>query len=121
MGIQSEAETVNVKRKEYVNQMKTKINRWNAEDERKQAKANKLKADDLVQYHLQFAELVEKRREPGAGMSALQKARETAWEDVKSGVDVVRSAMVESIQAAQACSKQLSAKPGTQTAHASHR
>lgn len=112
---------MNVKRNEYVAKLKAKISRWNDEDERKQVKANKLKADDLVQYHVQFAELVEKRREPGSSMSVLQKAREAAWEDVKVGVDVVRLALVESIQAAQACSEQLAVKQGTQTAHASHR
>ena len=112
---------MNVKRNEYAAKMKAKISRWNDEDKRKQVKVKKLKADDLVPYHMQFAELVEKRREPGAGMSVLHKAREAAWEDVKAGVDVVRSAMVESLNAVQACSEQLAVKQGTQTAHASHR
>jgi hypothetical protein len=112
---------VNAKRSEYAAKMKVKINRWNDEDERKQNKANKLKADDLVQYHVQFAELVEKRREPGSSMSVLQKAREAAWEDVKVGVDIVRLALVESIQAAQACSEQLAVKQLAPTTHAPHR
>ena len=92
---------MNEARNAYVETMKLKIDEWNNDIDRLQAKADQAKADIQVEYKKQVAELKDKRQDLYRRMSELKKASETAWEDMKSGLDSAWEAMGESIKSAQ--------------------
>ena len=104
---EKEPDIMDKKRNEYASKMKRNILKWNVEDDKVRAAAFKLKADNMVQYRNQFNELKANRRGLAGKNSAIQNDREAAWEDVKAGVDIVRQALIESINAAKLCSGRL--------------
>jgi len=75
------------KRDAYVQKMKAKLDEWNAEIDKLQAKADQAKAASKIQYQKQITELREKRKEIEDKIAALQEAGESAWEDLKQGLE----------------------------------
>jgi len=89
------------KRDAYVQKLKENIDKRNVQIDKFQAKADQAQAEAQVQYREQIEELKAKRQELVVKIAELQKARETAWEDVKTGVDSAWKTMGESIKAAR--------------------
>ena len=89
------------KRNAYVEKLKANIDEWNVEIDKFKDKADQAKADAQVQCRKHVEELKAKRHELEVKIAELQKAKETAWEDVKAGVDTAWHAMGESIKAAK--------------------
>ena len=89
------------KRNAYVETMKVKIDEWNIEIDKLQAKADQAKLDTQVEYKKQVEELKGKRQDLYRKMSEMKKASETAWEDMKAGLDAAWQAMGESVKLAQ--------------------
>ncbi len=85
------------KRETYVRKLKGNIDKWNDEIDKFQARADSTKSDVKVKYRCQVNELKTKRQELEGKMTELQKDGGAAWDDVTTGVDAVRDALVESI------------------------
>jgi uncharacterized coiled-coil DUF342 family protein len=71
----------------YVQKLKAKIDEWNAEIDKLSAQANQSQADLKLRYLEQVEELKEKRNEAGAKLEALQEAGESAWDEIKDGLE----------------------------------
>ena len=89
------------KRDEYVQKMKAKIDDWNLAIDHLQAKADKATVDVLDQYKSEIEKLKAKRTEFEGKMSELQASGESAWENLKTGVDHAWKAMGDSIHEAK--------------------
>jgi len=71
----------------YVQKMKAKIDEWNADIDKLTAKADQAEADVKIRYHQQLEELRAKRQEMENKIADLQSAGESAWEEMKQGVE----------------------------------
>lgn len=89
------------KRDAYVEKLKGNIVKWNAEIDEFQAKADQAKAEAQAEFHKQITEIKAKRIVLEEKIEELNKAKDEAWEDVKSGVDVSRQILGQAITAAK--------------------
>jgi hypothetical protein len=89
------------KRDAYVAEMKVKIDEWNKTLDQFQVKANQTTADVLVQCKSEIEKLKAKRTDFEGKMSELQSSGETAWEDMKTGVDQAWVTMGDTLRAAK--------------------
>ncbi|AMV70492.1 hypothetical protein JCM30471_24850 [Desulfuromonas carbonis] len=71
----------------YVEKVKSKIDQWNAEIEKFQAKARGAKADARIEYEEQVEELKDRRDALQEKVADLEKAGGQAWEDLKAGAE----------------------------------
>jgi hypothetical protein len=89
------------KRDAYVEEMKVKLDQWNAGMDKFQVKANQATADVLADYKYHLERIKAKRGEFEVKMSELKAAGETAWEDLKSGVESSWQTMGDALHAAK--------------------
>lgn len=89
------------KRDAYVEKLKGNIDKWNAEIDAFQAKADQAKTDVQVELHKQIVEIKAKRQALEGKMADLKNAADEAWEDVKGGVDVARQILGQAINSAK--------------------
>lgn len=75
------------KRDAYVQKLKAKMNEWNAEIDKIEAKADQADAESKIEYEKQVEDLRAKRKEVEDKMAELQQAGEGAWEDLKKGIE----------------------------------
>ena len=75
------------KRDAYVQKLKSKLDEWNADIGKLEAKADKAEAEAKIEYHKQIADLRSRRKEVEAKIRELQAAGEGAWEDLKQGLE----------------------------------
>jgi uncharacterized coiled-coil DUF342 family protein len=92
---------VGTKRDAYVEKLKGNIDKWNAELDVLQAKADQAKADAKVELGKHIAEIKAKRQALEAKMGELKNSADEAWEDVKKGVDVARQILGQAINSAK--------------------
>jgi len=71
----------------YVQKLKAKIDEWNAEIDKLSAQANQSQADLKLSYLEHVEELKEKRNEAAAKLESLQEAGESAWDEIKEGLE----------------------------------
>lgn len=88
------------KRDAYVKKLKAKMDEWNAEIDKLEAKASQASADSQIKYQQQIEQLKEQRAEAERRMDELSRASGGAWEDLKAGVDGAWQALGEAIQSA---------------------
>lgn len=88
-------------REEYIRKMKAKLEEWNAEINTLNARAEKVTANVRNEYHEQITSLKTKQAAARQRIEELQQAGETAWEDLKSGVELAWTAMGEAIDSAR--------------------
>jgi predicted nuclease with TOPRIM domain len=88
-------------REEYIRKMQAKLEEWNAEIDTLIAKAGKAEADVKNEYISQVEALKAKQAAARQRIEALQQAGESAWEDLKSGVELAWTAMGEAIDSAR--------------------
>ncbi len=89
------------KRDAYLAKLKTRLDEWNADINKLEAKASQLNEESKAQYRIQIENLRTKRTELEQKISDLRKASEEAWTDVKGGVEGARKALDEAIQSAR--------------------
>jgi chromosome segregation ATPase len=89
------------KRDNYIEEVKSKIDRWNVEINKFQAKAGKAKAAAQAQLTKELNEIKSKRKVLEEQIAEMQRAGETAWEDVKVGVDLAWQTLGDAIQTAK--------------------
>ncbi len=75
------------KRDAYVQQMKARMDEWNAEIDKLKAKADQAKAGSKIEYQRQIEDLREKRNKFQHRITEIEQAGEGAWEDLKQGVE----------------------------------
>jgi len=76
-------------RTQYVEKAKARIDQWNADIEKLQAKANEAKADAKIEYEDQLKELRAQRDEAKAKLEEMAEASDSAWDDMKAGFERV--------------------------------
>lgn len=71
----------------YVQKLKAKIDEWNADIDKLTAKADQAEADAKIKYHQELEALRAKRQDLEEKIANLQNAGESAWEELKQGVE----------------------------------
>ncbi|MFO7714453.1 hypothetical protein [Desulfosarcina sp.] len=85
----------------YVKKMKAKLDEWNAEIAKLEAKARQHKADAQMNYEEQIESLKNKRKSTERDLDKLRQAGGNAWEDLKTGVENAASSLKDAIRSAQ--------------------
>jgi hypothetical protein len=88
-------------RDEYIRLMQAKLEEWNAEIDILSAKADEVKADVRKEYNEQIESLKGKQAAARHKIEELQHAGESAFGDVKSGIELARAAMIEALDSAR--------------------
>jgi uncharacterized coiled-coil DUF342 family protein len=88
-------------RDEYLRKMQAKLEEWNAEIDTLTAKAGEVTAEVKNEYNEQIESLKAKQIATRQKIEELQHAGESAWEDLKSGIDLAWTAMGEAIDSAK--------------------
>jgi len=88
-------------RDEYIRKMQAKLEEWNAEIDTLTAKAGEVAGDVKNEYNEQIESLKVKQAAARQKIEALQQAGESAWGDLKSGMELAWSAMEEAIDSAR--------------------
>lgn len=71
----------------YVKKLKAMLDEWNALIDKHQAKANQLEAESKTEYQKQLSDMRSMRDGVDGKISTLEQAGESAWEDLKQGLD----------------------------------
>ena len=87
-------------REEYVAGLKARLDRWNADAAKWEARASVARADMKKQYAKQLETLRERREEALYNLNLVEKASATAWQDLTRGADEAWDRMQEAIKAA---------------------
>lgn len=74
-------------REEYLQRLKAKLDEWNGELERLEARARTAQADAKVQYQRQLEELRQNRNEMRRRYEEMEHASEAAWEQLRAGAE----------------------------------
>jgi chromosome segregation ATPase len=88
------------KRTQYIEKMKARLDQWDAEIGKLEAKVEELKADARIEYQKQIQEVRRHRDEAYSKVKELQNASDEAWGDVASGFDNAWGNIVQSIETA---------------------
>jgi uncharacterized membrane-anchored protein len=85
----------------YVEKMKAKLDEWNSEIAKLEAKAKQNEADARMQFGEQVETLKKKRQATERDLDKLRNASENAWADLKVGVENAASSLGDAIRSAQ--------------------
>lgn len=88
-------------RDEYVRKMQEKLAELNADIDKLVAKAGEVSGDLKNEYNEQIAALKEKQAAAREKIEEMQKSGESAWKDLKAGLDLAWTAIGESIDSAK--------------------
>ncbi len=88
-------------RDEYVRTLQLKLEEWNMEIDLLSEKAGKLAADAKNEYQEQIETLQEKQEAARQKIEEINLAGESAWEDMKAGVELAWSALAEAMDSAR--------------------
>jgi ribosome-associated translation inhibitor RaiA len=87
-------------RKEYVEQLKQKLDLWNDEITKLEGKARTAKTDLRIDYEMHLEALRKHREDATAKLKELQASGEGAWQELRAGIDAAWSTMQEAIERA---------------------
>ena len=90
------------KRDEYIAKMKAKLDKWNSEISKLEAKATNAEGQLQKEYKEQIISLNKVRDEATAKLSELKSSSGSAWEDLKSGVDLAWESVSTAVESAAA-------------------
>lgn len=85
----------------YVEQLKARLDLWNAELSRLEAKAQGVQAEARAELERQASELRRRRDDAAEQMRRIQQAQEDAWEDLRSGTERAFAALGEAFERAR--------------------
>lgn len=86
---------------QYIRKMQAKLDDWSAEIDALSAKAGKVTAGLRLEYTDQIESLRAKQTVARKKLRVVQQAGESAWEELKSGVEQAWTAMGEAIDSAK--------------------
>lgn len=89
-------------RKEYVEQLKNKLDEWNVELAKWEEKARDKKNDLTIDYEMKLEDLRKKREDATAKFKEVQASSEEAWKDLMAGADSAWATMREAFDKARA-------------------
>lgn len=89
------------KRDAYVQKMKAKLDEWNAEIAKLEAKARQKEAGTRGDIHQRIDALKAKQKTVADDLDRLRRRGEDAWEDLKAGLDSAADAMGEALKSAR--------------------
>lgn len=88
-------------RDEYIRKMHAKLEEWNADIDTLATRANEASADIRGEYNEQIQSLKAKQAVARQKIEELQKCGESAWKDLKAGIDLAWSAIGEAVDSAK--------------------
>lgn len=86
------------KRDEYVEKLKVKLDEWNADLDKLEAKAAHVKDDLKEKYHEEIKMVQEKRGDIKGKLKELISCSENAWEELKFSAEEVGKKLNEAIE-----------------------
>lgn len=89
-----------IAKEEFVRKMHAKLDEWNAEIDALKAKADQAEAEARSEYHKQLEALRSKRDEARGKLNELESAGESAWQDLKAGVELAWESVSEAVRSA---------------------
>jgi seryl-tRNA synthetase len=75
------------KRDAYLEKLKARMDQWSAEIDLLSAKADQAKAETRIKYLKQLEDLRARRAEVQDRIARMEQAGESAWEDLKEGLE----------------------------------
>ena len=91
-----------INREDYVQQLKTQIDRWNDEAAKLEAKVKAAQAGAQAEYAAQLEQFRKHRDEAMAEMRRVQSASLEAWSELARGADTALKSMQEAFEKARA-------------------
>lgn len=88
-------------RDEYVRKLQGKLEEWNADIDALAARAGEVSAELQSQYTEQLAQLKVKQAAARMKIEELQHSGESAWQDLKAGLDLALTAIGEAVDSAK--------------------
>jgi len=88
-------------REEYVKKLQAKLEEWNADIDKLSARAGEVKSELRHEYAEQLEALKAKQAVARQKFEELQKCGESAWEDLKAGMELAWNAVSEAIDSAK--------------------
>ena len=88
-------------REEYIRKMQAKLEKWNADIDILAAKASDVSADVRSEYNEQIASLKVKQAVARQKIEEMQKSGESAWKDLKAGIELAWTAIGEAVDSAK--------------------
>lgn len=89
------------KRDAYVQKMKAKLDEWNADIAKLEAKARQKDAEAREDVEGRIEELKAKRKTVEDDLDKLRQAGSDAWEDLKAGFEMAADSLGESLRSAR--------------------
>lgn len=89
-------------RDDYVRKMHVLLDKWNAEIDDLESRAELAEANLRDGYREQIAHLRARQQDARARLAAVRDASESAWEDLKAGLELARDAVGEAVESARA-------------------
>lgn len=86
----------------YVKKMKAKLDEWNAEIDKLEARSRQKEAEVQEDLEKRITALKTKRQATGEKIEKLQSAGESAWQDLKIGVEEAVGALGQALESARA-------------------
>lgn len=88
-------------RDEYVRRMQAKLEEWNADIDALTARGSEVSAEMKHEYQQQIEALKAKQAGARQKMEELQKSGESAWDDLKAGIELAWTAIGEAVDSAK--------------------
>ncbi|MDU0460956.1 MAG: hypothetical protein RW306_19675 [Geobacteraceae bacterium] len=88
-------------REDYVRKMHAKLEEWNADIDILTSRANEVSAEIRSEYNEQIVSLKSKQAAARQKIEEIQKCSESAWEDMKTGIDLAWTAIGQAIDSAK--------------------
>lgn len=85
----------------YEQKLKAQLDEWSAEIARMKAKADKADADAQLRFHDQISELQDKQQDVRKKLDELQNSGESAFDDLKAGIESAWHSMGKALEKAQ--------------------
>lgn len=84
----------------YKKKVQAQLDEWAAEIDRLRARADKDQADAQLRYYSQIGELRAMQAAAGQKLDQLKAAGDTAWEDLRGGIERARDSLGAAVKAA---------------------
>jgi chromosome segregation ATPase len=89
------------KKEAYEKKLEAQLQEWKTDIDKMKAKADKADAEAKLEYYKQIEDLRTKQEAAQKKLTELKAAGESAWEDLKSGIDLAWTSLGESIKSAR--------------------
>ena len=88
-------------REEFIRRMHSRLDQWNNEIDELVARKDRLQASAHADFEARMKELHERRDEMKGRLSQVEKASESAWQDMKAGIELAFEAIGQAIDSAR--------------------